>query len=192
MKNIVRVVIFFIMCSYSFAQVYPLNTLAGDIPDYGYIKDVNGELNQYLGIWKGNWDGKTVLLELRKTKKLFAGNHPYYKDVIYGERKIISSAGAIEIDRITNFDMNSPEFMGIHGSLKNANQKQISFYPKNMCNAFGMIDLNFLDANKTQMRLNFEYAPGNITESCPYYDLVINQQQDFPINFPKTITLTKQ
>lgn len=54
---------FMISCK---AQTYPLNTSPGDIPDNAYIKDTNNELDKYVGVWKGNWNGKTIYLDLRK------------------------------------------------------------------------------------------------------------------------------
>jgi hypothetical protein len=104
MKNIIIIVCFL---TYNFLSsqtaIYPINTSVWDIPDNAYLKDLNNELDKYVGLWKGNWNGKTVYLELRKIKKYYDGGHPYYEDRILGERKIINSNGNIEIDRITNF-----------------------------------------------------------------------------------------
>ncbi|WP_439480392.1 DUF6705 family protein [Chryseobacterium aquaticum] len=190
MKNIITILLLLIT-NIVFSQTYPLNTLAGDVPDNAYIKDLNGELDPYIGIWKGTWEGKTLILEFKKIKDYTAGNHPYYKDRILGERKVVTANGTVEIDRITNFDNVNAEFYGIKTSLKNANQKQISFYPKNMCGKSATLDVNFLNPEKTQMSLHFKYDPSHLKEDCQYYNL-ITQGGDLPINFPKDITLIKQ
>ncbi len=78
-----------------------------------------------------------------------------YKDRILGERKVISGNGTVEIDRISNFDNVNAEFYGIKTSLKNINQKQISFYPKNMCGKSATLDVSFINPEKTQMSLHF-------------------------------------
>lgn len=191
MKNIITILLI-LVTNIVFSQTYPLNTLAGDIPDNAYIKDLNGDLDPYVGTWKGIWEGKTLILQFKKIKDYTNGSHPYYKDRIFGERKIIASNGTIEIDRITSFANENAEFFGIGSSLKNINQKQISFYPKNMCGKSATLDVNFVDSQKTQISLHFEYNPGYINESCQYYDLIFNQGKDWPMNFPKDIVLTKQ
>ncbi len=58
-----------------------------------------------------------------------------------------------------------------------------------MCRKQATLDItNFIG---TQMMLHFEYLPNNINETCPYYNSVM-QGNDYPINFPKDIVLTKQ
>ncbi|WP_326981196.1 hypothetical protein VUJ46_13080 [Chryseobacterium sp. MYb264] len=61
-----------------------------------------------------------------------------------------------------------------------------------MCNKTANVDITFLDAQKTQMKLHYEYNPHGIDESCPYYNQIMVQGQDWPFNFPKDIILTKQ
>lgn len=175
-------------------QVFPLNTPKIDRPDKAYYKDLDGELNQYVGTWKGNWEGKTLFLELRKVKKRYTeGNGEYFDvDVIVGERKIISPSGMIEVDRITNFDEISSEFSGMFGQMKNFSQKYLLFQPKDMCNKTANLDINFMDSQKTQIRLQFKYNPHGMFESCPYYQQIMVEGKDWPMNFPKDIVLTKQ
>jgi hypothetical protein len=188
MKNLflIIILIFAVSCK---AQIYPLNTNPYDITENGYLKDSNNELDKYIGIWKGTWDGKIIYLELKKTKYHYTGNHSYYSDEIVGERKVISSTGFVEIDRISNFDMQSPEFFGISKSLKNGNWQRLHFYPKNMCGKTATLDItNFTGS---QMTLHFEYLPSIIDPNCQH-NAYVDQYGDFPINFPKDIVLTKQ
>lgn len=170
------------------SQEYPLD-YKGDVPNGAYYKDLNGELNKYVGLWKGSWNGKILYLDLRKVKYYYSGNAPYYEDKIFGERKIIASDGTIEIDRISNFGSDGAEFHGMSTNLKNGNIKRMFFYPRNMCRKQAALDIMSFTGN--QMTLHLEYLPSNIDESCPYYNSVM-QGNDYPINFPKDITLTKQ
>ncbi|MDR2205351.1 MAG: hypothetical protein LBE36_04255 [Flavobacteriaceae bacterium] len=113
-----------------------------------------------------------------------------YRDMILGERKIIASNGTVEIDRITNFDYEDPEFLGMGINLGNGLQKTITFYPQNMCNK--SVELIVTDIGITQMTLQFRYVPSSIDPSCQYYNSVV-QGNDLPINFPRgSFTLTKQ
>ncbi len=168
-----------------FTQEYPLD-YAEDVPDGAYYKDMNGELNKYIGLWKGNWDGKTVYLEFKKMK---VHNKNYYMDEILGERKIINSNGVVEIDRITNFDNDSAEFWGIYNSLKYNGKKKFLFFPKNMCRK--RASLHIINLTSTQMTLHFEYEPSYYDPNCQH-NAYVQQHDDFPINFPKDIVLTKQ
>lgn len=188
MKKIFLILLSVIAISCS-AQIYPLNTSLDNIPNNAYLKDTNNELDKYVGLWKGTWNGKTIYLELRKVKYYYSGNQPYYEDKIFGERKIIAANGTIEIDRITNFSNQSPEFRGIGTSLINGNWKRLFFYPKNMCRKTATLDITSFIGN--QMTLHFEYLPSIIDENCQH-NAYVDQYGDFPINFPKDIVLTKQ
>ncbi|MDR2237985.1 MAG: hypothetical protein LBE92_17825 [Chryseobacterium sp.] len=174
-------------------QVFPLEANKIDYPNGAYYKDINGELNPYIGTWKGNWDGKTIYLELKKIKKRTTANNGKYYDIdkIVGERKIISSTGAVEVDRITNFNETDYEFSGIYGQYKDFSKKHLLFQPKDMCNKTANININFINPEKTQMQLRFEYNPSGITQSCKYYNQIM-EGKDWPFNFPKDIIMTKQ
>lgn len=188
MKQILLILIsvFAFLCK---AQEYPLNTSLDNIPNNAYLKDTNNDLNKYVGLWKGNWNGKTLYLDLRKIKYHYTGNQSYYEDKIFGERKVIGVNGIVEIDRITNFDLLSPEFRGIGTSLKNGNWKRLFFNPKNMCRKTATLDITSFTGN--QMTLHFEYLPSIIDDNCQH-NAYVDQYGDFPINFPKDIVLTKQ
>ncbi|CAH0176828.1 DUF6705 family protein [Chryseobacterium sp. Bi04] len=188
MKQILIIIILVLAISCR-AQEYPLNTSLDNLPNDAYLKDTNNELDKYVGLWKGVWNGKTLLLDLRKVKYHYIGNQSYYEDKIFGERKVIGNNGNVEIDRIVNFDLQSPEFRGIGTSLKNGNWKRLFFNPKNMCRKTGTLDITSFTGN--QMTLHFEYLPSIIDPNCQH-NAYVDQYGDFPINFPKDIVLTKQ
>ncbi|WP_312091064.1 DUF6705 family protein [Chryseobacterium sp.] len=170
------------------AQIYPFNTKVSDLPPNAYIKDIDGELDKYIGIWVGNWNGKTIYIEMKKVKYYYEdSNYPYYKDMILGERKIVSSNGIVEIDRITNFDYENAEISGIFNSFNQ--KKKFIFSPENMCNK--QITLYIENYTTNQMTLHFEYLPSLYDSSC-IHNAYEQQHGDFPINFPKDIILTKQ
>ncbi|SHM87567.1 hypothetical protein SAMN05444360_12028 [Chryseobacterium carnipullorum] len=194
MKNIIISLSIFLSIII-YGQEYPLNYEDRlNIPQGSYLKDLNSELNPYIGLWKGNWDGKTIYIQFKKVKyPLGKPNSPHfiYRDRIVGERKIISSNGSIEIDKISTFDEQYSEFYGVAPKFSNPSQKQFYFAPKNMCGKTANLDVTFLDNAQTQMSLHLIYNPSTIDDTCPYYNSVI-QGNDFPINFPKDIVLTKQ
>ncbi|HEX7868571.1 MAG TPA: DUF6705 family protein, partial [Chryseobacterium sp.] len=162
----------------------------GDIPINGYYKDLNGELNKYVGVWKGTWNGKIIYLDLKKVKYYYDGNHPYYRDEILGERKVIGQNGPIEIDRISNFSNTEPEISGLFGMYNNPN-KSFLFFPKDMCRKYGTLEIKNFDEVHKKMTLHFEYYPSFDVPNCQHAAYVA-QHGEYPINFPKDIVLTKQ
>lgn len=188
MKNII-IIITLILSQLYLSQDYPLD-YKDDVPNGAYYKDTYNELNKYVGVWKANWNGKTLYLDLRKLKHKLGNNSDYvYRDMIMGERKIINSNGTVEIDRISNFGSDGTEFNGIGKSIKPAGRDRLFFYPRNMCRKQATLDITSFTGN--QMTLHFEYLPSAIDENC-VHNAYIDQHGDFPINFPKDITLTKQ
>lgn len=186
MKNIILIIALFSINLIS-CQIFPLNDKnKSDAPTGSYFKDLNGELDKYIGLWKGNWNGKTVYVELKKVKYQM---DDIFIDRIFGERKIVNSTGNIEIDRITNFDNYNPEFRGISKSINPSNRDRLTFYPKNMCRKTAIIDI--VNFTGTQMTLHFEYEPSAYDENC-IHNAYVQQNGDFPINFPKDVVLTKQ
>jgi hypothetical protein len=191
MKNIL-LIITLLSVNLMSCQTYPLNTSPSDVPNNSYIKDTNNELNKYVGLWKGDWNGKTVYLELKKVKTYSSNpsnTHSYYIDEIVGERKIIDTNGIIEIDRISIFGSDGTEFNGMSKSIKPPGMNRLTFYPKNMCRKMATLDITSFTGN--QMNLHFEYLPGIIDDNC-IHNTYVNQYGDFPINFPKDIILIKQ
>jgi hypothetical protein len=189
MKNLILLILLLFTVK-SYAQEYPLH-YKGDVPDGAYYKDTNNEYNKYLGLWKGNWNGKMVYIELKKVKYYYDGVNPYYMDKIFGERKIIASNGTIEIDRITNFDYEDSEIrgMGLPTGVNGMNYPSLMFYPDNMCNMFARLVIT--NITTTQMTLHLVGMMGHQKANC-IHDAYIQQYGEFPINFPKDIVLTKQ
>lgn len=193
MKKIILILLITILNSISAQQIFPLDASKLHAPKSSYFKDLTGELSPYIGLWKGNWNGKTLYLEIRKIKDRSTSNDGTYydSDQLVAERKIVAASGIIEVDRITNFDKNSPEFYGLFGQQKHFSQKYLLFQPKNMCAKGANVNITFTNAQKTQMNLHYDYIPHSINESCQYYNLIMVQGQDWPFNFPKDVTLIK-
>ncbi len=186
MKTIVFLLL--ILATSCKAQIYPLNTGISDLPPNAYLKDLNNELDKYVGLWKGNWNGKTLYLELKKVKYHYEdNNYPLFVDMILGERKIINANGNVEIDRIANFDLTSPEIRGMFYDVNG--DINFRFSPKNMCLKQALLYIKSFTNN--QMTLHFEYEPSRYDPNC-VHNAYVDQHGDFPINFPKDIVLTKQ
>ncbi|MCD0480770.1 hypothetical protein LPB90_20190 [Chryseobacterium sp. LC2016-29] len=195
MKKIILITFILISTLIYSQQIYPLNTTEARInyPSGSYFKDLDGELDPYIGLWKGTWEGKTLFIQFKKLKYMIGKTsdpHYIYIDRILGERKVIEANGTVSIDRISSFDNQNAQFDGIDEKLTNPSQKQI-YFVTGICGITANLDVTFLDTAKTQMSLHFIYNPGYLDESCPYYNSM-QQGTEPPLNFPKDIVLTKQ
>ena len=64
MNNKILTIILILLFQLGFAQEYPLD-YKDDVPNGAYYKDTNNELAKYVGLWTGNWNGKTIFLQLK-------------------------------------------------------------------------------------------------------------------------------
>ncbi len=62
-----------------------------DLENITYVKDVNNRLDQYIGTWKGTYDGKSY--EIRFTKELKYGDDNPKWDSVFGKVLIKDSRG---------------------------------------------------------------------------------------------------
>lgn len=85
MRNIILCIGVFVVLSCKAQQnSLPLNTLMDDIPQGAYVKDLNNELNPYIGVYKANYQGNEITLyitkeEDRPTKRM---NKNFFRDVL--------------------------------------------------------------------------------------------------------------
>lgn len=90
-------------------QVLPLTTFIDDIPPNAYVKDLNHELDPYVGTYKANHQGKEIILYIQKIdnklEESFQKN--YYLDALVIKYIIKNPSGAILQDtQNTNLQTN--------------------------------------------------------------------------------------
>ena len=79
--------------------VVPLNTPFDDIPDNGYVKDTQNQLNPFAGIWVYQQGTKKVTIKLEKLIYYNDGAYPkYYIDVINGRYKVENGSTIVYSD----------------------------------------------------------------------------------------------
>ncbi|MBT2620740.1 DUF6705 family protein [Chryseobacterium sp. ISL-6] len=83
----------FISCN---AQL-PLNTLMENIPQDAHVKDLNNELNPYMGIYKANYQGREITLYITKVENKLekSVDKTYYLDALVIKYIVKSSSGVI-------------------------------------------------------------------------------------------------
>jgi hypothetical protein len=85
-------------------QVLPLNTLMENIPQGGYVKDLNNELVPFIGIYKANFQGNEITLYISKVENKLEErtNKSYYSDVLVVKYIVKNSAGTVLQDTQNN------------------------------------------------------------------------------------------
>ncbi|WP_419870603.1 DUF6705 family protein [Chryseobacterium sp. CT-SW4] len=180
-----RNVILIILTIFSFclkAQEYPLNTSPSDIPDNAYLKDMNNELDKYVGTWKGVRDGKTY--EFNFIKKENVGENIKW-DKLLGRLKITTASGILEYD---NFNKTDSELeLKFFGDNFQKDLKAYLLY-------FSGDQINCIDYGYTYLRIQSE-TPNNMSILfLPLYDITTDNCSNFKTTLPseKLIHLTKQ
>lgn len=145
MKNILLLFTLFIF-SCKAQQIIPLET-KGIPVENTYYKDLNNDLDPYLGTWKGTFENKTFIITFSKYKN-FNSLFEYYKDRLAGKYKMLDSNGneLYSTYNLTDEDakVTSLGFVGPN----NLNKLSLSF--GDAC-IDGEIHISFINSQKTQL-----------------------------------------
>lgn len=179
------IIIFFILLFQSIhinAQaIYPLDAPFDEVPDKAYLKDLNNELDPYIGKYIAMDNGKTIELNITKHLKVEApgaANKIYYKDVLRIKVVIKSQQGQLIYENFTHPD---DEFKSIF--IMPARDTLVFYYSGTNC-AVGWGDVFLKKLNATQILWN--YKPDSArTEKCPNADLTLYLPQTKDLIFTK-------
>lgn len=187
MKNIFLIISLLILTISCQAQTYQLRTYGVEFPKDSYVKDINNELQDYTGTWKGTWNNKNFQVTFNKIMiyKSYLNERAYYNDILIGKFKVTDSNGLILFDN-TNIPNNGAKING-SGFKKNTDNYLLNYIDEEICGMSGWIYINFIDATKTKLNWRFSDMTDVITSDCPYYNA-----NPFPEPLPKNIVLTKQ
>ncbi|WBX96881.1 DUF6705 family protein [Chryseobacterium gambrini] len=148
------------------AQTLPLNTSFFDIPNGAYIKDINNELNPYIGTYKANFNGSEVTLYITKQENKLeeTGQKSYHVDVLNVKYIVTNSSGFILQDTKNNNVFNIQLY-----STKIRQDKNLVhlIYSGTNCSV-GWGNIYLKKINSTQ--LSWEYKPNDVTTTaakCP-------------------------
>ena len=184
MRKIFLAITFFIIANSCKAQIFPLRTYT-QIPQQGYLKDTNNELQDYVGTWYGSWNNKTILISITKKINQYDSVLKYYKDFLIGKFKVTDSNGNILFDN-TNLSDDNAKITG--GKFRKVDNKYSLIYlDPDVCFMTGSIRIYFVDSTKMQLNWQFSDMTDIITPDCPYYNA-----NPFPQPLPANIVLTKQ
>ncbi|WP_139422067.1 DUF6705 family protein [Chryseobacterium mulctrae] len=168
MKNIRIIAISVVLMNFIHcrAQTYPLNTDYENIPSYSYIKDLNNELNSYIGIYKAIYQGNETTLYITKVEHILKERttKTYYMDAIVVRYTVKNSSGTVLQD--TQNNLNNKFY-----SIRTFPQENIValYYPGTNCGVgYGTVYLSKINPNQ----IKWIYRPEgrifvNKDEECP-------------------------
>lgn len=139
-----------------------LNTEEGIPEDVSYIKDTKNQLNPFVGIWKGSYNGKTF--EFKFEKKIKSGEDAIKLDRIMGE--------VIITENRNNFLFNRShrEVHSLSGLNFQRNTYMLHFSVKPECNDSGYVYIEIRKNNSKKMTLYFSRDTGWYDpKKCPNY-----------------------
>lgn len=192
MKNTIFKIIFltglisnFISCKAQ--QIFPLSTFIDDIPANAYVKDLNHELDPYIGIYKANHQGHEITLYITKNEHKLekSVDKTYYLDALVVKYTIKNSSGTtLQDTQNTNLQNNVISSYRI----RSYDNSVILYYSGTNCGVgWGTVLLKKI--NSTQ--ISFLYQPDDMiitSERCP-------GNPDLTIYLPETenaLIFTKQ
>ncbi|WP_019974167.1 DUF6705 family protein [Empedobacter brevis] len=167
-----KIIFFFILLSIHIQAQTEVSLIAGygDYPEGTYYKDLNSELNQFVGTWTYTNGSKKYTINFKKLIKWEStwGPH-YYKDMLIGGYKLEVNNQVIYNSIISSYNFYDASLNGIN-FVKNENKYIIIFEDPLNCDINGkaVIEKNLSNPNQLiwKMRREFEMNPN--FEKCPY------------------------
>lgn len=166
MKNLILIITCFTLSlSCKAQQIVPLDTYPTYIQNNDYLKDLNNELDFFIGTYQTNYQGNTYTLYITKIikKPIGGGTVNYFQDVLSMRYTIEDSSGQIiEDTQNMNFTPNQRDFT-IYSLSNLDSAKFVAF-------SYGGIGCNIgsgriLLQHKGGHQFSFKYRP----EELPYY-----------------------
>ncbi len=152
MKNIIFLLTFISLCVNCKAQqqILPLETKGWSSGNV-YYKDLNNDLEPYVGTWKGTFDNKTFTISFLKNKSYNSmGN--YFKDRLLGRYNMKDSNGN-QLYSTYNLPDDDVKITSL-GFVNSMTKDKLRFIFLDAC-IEGEIHLNFENAQKTQMHWQY-------------------------------------
>ncbi|MDX1318361.1 DUF6705 family protein [Bizionia paragorgiae] len=102
MKNIILIVLMIV--TFTCKAQSPIVDIADrqiDLVDGVYLKDVNNELDKFIGTWLYTNGNTSLIVKFQKKTQVYSGK--YYRDILVGEYRYIEN-GIEKINTLPNFD----------------------------------------------------------------------------------------
>lgn len=150
------------------SQVLPLNTGLSNITINSYLKDLNNELDPYIGIYKAIIDGNEIILYISKQEHTYMSSYryKYYQDILIVRYTIKNSSGVIlQSTQNANFS-NTIEKNLIHSRGTRNGMAVLSYNGTNCSIGHGTIYLKKINPTQISWRYYAETV-ATTNERCP-------------------------
>ncbi|UOU98698.1 hypothetical protein MUU74_01785 [Chryseobacterium daecheongense] len=152
------------------AQTLPLNTDLDNTPLNAYLKDLNNELDPYVGTYQATIDGNQINLFITKEdhKYFDLGDVKFFQDVLIVRYTIKNSAGVIlQSTQNTNFvTMKEKNLIHSLGTNPNLGMAILTYNGTNCDIGWGSVYLKKLNATQISWRYYAETVATS-HERCP-------------------------
>lgn len=152
MKNILYVISFLSICMSCKAQqqIIPIGTKGWPV-EGAYYKDLDNELDSYIGTYKGIFDNKTFIISFSKYKD-YNSTGNYYEDRLAGKYKMLDNNGN-ELYSTYNLTDNKAKVTSL-GFVEQTNHTKLRLVFIDSC-IEGEIHLSFDNPQQTQMHWKY-------------------------------------
>ncbi|MFP3834876.1 hypothetical protein [Chryseobacterium sp. SIMBA_028] len=159
----------FAVASCKAQQIQPLNTYLKNITTNSYLKDLNNELDIYVGNFTTTYDNKIVNLFITKElkKAISLQNKNYYQDVLV-IKYIVKNSSGVELQNTQNMVLNNESYFNIvsMGTRPTLGDVILRYDGTNCGIGWGKIILKKLNTSQ----LSWEYKPNDSlidSATCP-------------------------
>lgn len=189
MKKIAILIIIIHSLSSCAQGTYPLNTM--DVPNNSYIKDIDNELDPFLGTWEGIWNNKKITITFSKIYHRLMpqlGGINYFEDFVIGKYVIVDLNTGVVLEDTTSITNMDNITIKSHSFARQKNMLRFGYVNKNLydcgfiCSIYIYRDLgnpNILTYKfKNPEYNNFECPNITLNEisiNIPKQDLVLNR-----------------
>jgi hypothetical protein len=167
LKNIILFSFFTsIICCKAQSQTLPLITATSSIPNNAHVKDLNNELNPYVGTYKANFQGNEITLFITKEDDRLVnyGDQKFYRDALVVKYIVKNSTGTILQDTKNN---NLPKIYMYSTKIRSTDNAALLTYSGTNCRVgWGTVELKKINATQ----ISWEYRPNDIildSSRCP-------------------------
>ena len=184
MKSVLLLIIFAVVSCKS-QQILPINTALDNIPNNAQVKDLNNELNPYIGTYKANFEGNEITLFITKEENKLEKrvSKQFYRDALIIKYIIKNTNGLILQDTQNNNDSNNK----LHSTKIRVSQNSVDLnYSGTNCGVgWGIVKLKKL--NPTQISWDYNPNSTSVGDDC-------SSNADKTVYLPETDNLifTKQ
>lgn len=162
MKSILFLMIFAVVSCKS-QQTLPLNTALDNIPDNAQVKDLNNELNPYIGIYKATFQGNELTLFITKEENKLEKrvNKQFYRNALVVKYIVKNTSGLI----LQNTQNSSSNQLYSIGTRPYENSVVLFYYGTNCGVGWGKVTLKKL--NSTQISWSYDPNSTSVKDDCP-------------------------